>query len=256
MSDLNPTVRSGDSMAGVEAVNAINTVWNRTLASYKNELSPKEYVIVEAITSPTDIADHIKGLDAKRHSGKRGAFADKVDAITSRLTQFSSVIDILTSSNTDASLIWGSLKLLLTIVHRSGQEYDKICQSIEAVSNSFPTIELVAITFEHSELVGRHVAIFYECVLKFWSKALKFYKRRRVFNILRAWHDFDSEFGDLERDMKRHGDAIQIAAAAVHMSESRTARTEQRAVNRELVEATRSAVTSYVLLFGCEPRYR
>ena len=231
-------------MAGVEAVNAISTVWNSTLASYKNELSPKEYIIVEGITSPTDIAHHVKGLEAKRHSGKRGAFADKLDAITNRLTQFSSVIDTLTSSNTEASLIWGSLKLLLTIVHRSAQEYDKICQSIEAVSNSFPTVELVAITFEHSELVGRHVAAFYESVLKFWSNALKFYKRRRIFNIFRAWHDFDSEFGDLERDMKRHGDAIQMTAAAVHMNESRAARTEQGAVNRELIEATRSAVTS------------
>ena len=231
-------------MAGDEAVNAVSTVWNTTLASYKNELSPKEYLIVEGITKPTDIADHIKGLEAKRHSGKRGTFADKVDAITSRLTQFSSVVDILTSSNTEASLIWGSLKLLLTIVHRSAQEYEKICQSIEAVSNSFPTVESVAITFEHSELVGRHVASFYECVLRFWSNALKFYKRRRIFNIFRAWHDFDSEFGDLERDMKRHGDAIQRAATAVHMKESRSARIEQSAVNRELVEATRSAVTS------------
>ena len=243
--DLNPDHQiCGVTMAGVEAVKAISTIWNRTLASYKNELSPKEYVIVEGITSPTDIADHVKTLEAKRHSGKRGAFADKIDAITSRLTQFSSVVDILTSSNTEASLIWGSLKLLLTIVHRSAQEYDKICQSIVAVSDSFPTVELVATTFEHSELVGRQVAAFYECVLKFWSNVLKFYKRRRVFNIFRAWHDFDSEFGDLERDMKRHGDVIQIAATAVHMNESRMARNEQSVVNRELVEATRSAVTS------------
>ncbi|KAM0805150.1 hypothetical protein BDR22DRAFT_833698, partial [Usnea florida] len=44
--------------------------------------------------------------------------------------------------------------------------------------------------------------------------------------------------------MKLHGNAIQIAAAAVHMNESRTARTEQSAVNRELIQATRSAATS------------
>lgn len=88
------------------------------------------------------------------------------------------------------------------------------------------------------------VAAFYTCVLTFWSKALTFYKRRRVFNIFRAWHDFDSEFGDLDRDMKRNGKAIQEAAATVHMNESRKARLDQEAVNRELLDAKQSAVTS------------
>ena len=231
-------------MARVEAAKAVSGIWTRTLASYKKELSPKDLIAVEKFTSPTDVANHIEKLEAKRHSGKRGAFADRIHSITARLTRFSSVIDIMTSSNTEASLIWGSLKLLLTIIHQSAEAYEKICWSILAVSDSFPTVELVATTFDHSELVCSHIVAFYESVLQFWSKALSFYRRRRLFNILRAWHDFDSEFGDLDRDMKRHGNGIEKAAAAAHMNESRTARLEQMAVNRQLIEATRSAVMS------------
>lgn len=166
-----------------EAAKAVSSVWTRTLASYKKELPPKDLIVVEGITSPTDLANHIKNLETKRHAGKRGAFADRIHSVTGRLTQFSSLIDILTSSNTEACLIWGSLKLLLTIVHRSAEEYEKICQSILAVSDSFPTVELLATTFDHSELVCSHVVAFYESVLQFWSNALKFYKRRRLFNI-------------------------------------------------------------------------
>lgn len=98
-------------------------------------------------------------------------------------------------------------------------------------------------TFNHSELVCGHVVDFYTVVFRFWSKALKFYKRRRIFNIFRAWHDFDSEFGDLDRDMERYGKLIEKAAAAVNMNESRTARLEQQAASRELLEAKRSALT-------------
>ena len=152
----------------------------------------------------------------------------------------------MTSSNTEASLIWGSLKLLLTIVHQSAEAYAKICQSILAVSDSFPTVELLATTFDHSELVCSHIAAFYASVLRFWSRALSFYRRRRLFKIFRAWHDFDSEFGDLDLDMKRHGKGIEQAAAAVHMNESRTARLEQGVVNHQLIETTRSAMTSSV----------
>lgn len=231
-------------MARFEAAKAVNNIWDKTLASYKKELPRKDLMVVECITSPTDIAKHVEDLEAKRHAGKRGSFADRVHAITGRLTQFSFVIDAMTSSNVEASLIWGSLKLLLTVVHQSAEEYEKICRSILAVSDSFPIVELVAETFNHSELVCSHVVAFYESLLKFWSKALKFYKRRRLFNIFRAWYDFDSEFGDLDRDMKRHGNTIQRAAAAVHMNESRAARLEQKAFSRELIEAKRSAIMS------------
>jgi hypothetical protein len=231
-------------MPTTEASIAVRNVWALTLAKYKKDLSPKDLLVVGAITSPNDIARHIEHLEARTHTGKSGAFADRVHAITGRLTQFSNVIDAMTSSNTEASLIWGSLKLLLTIVQKSSEEYVKICQSILAVSDSFPIIELLTETFNHSELVCDHTAAFYITVLRFWSKALNFYKRRRLFNIFRAWHDFDSEFGDLDRNMKRLGQNIEKAAAAVHMNESRTARLEQTAASREIVEAKRSAEMS------------
>lgn len=240
-------------MPRVEAAGAVNDVWARTLASYKKDLSRKDLLVVEAITSPADVANHIEDLEAKTHAGKSGAFTDRFHAITDRLIQFSNVIGAITSSNTEASLIWGSLKLLLTIVHQSSEEYEKICKSILAVSDSFPAVGLVTETFSHSDLVCGHVVDFYTSVLKFWSKALKFYKRRRIFNILRAWHDFDSEFGDLDHDMKRYGENIEKAAAAVHMNESRTARLEQNAFNRELLDAKQSTEKSYVLPFSHKP---
>ena len=228
-------------MPQVEAAIAVNNIWVKTLESYKKDLSKKDLLVVEAITSPADVAHHIKDLEAKKVTGKSGAFADRVHAIIGRLTQFSNVIGAVTSSNTEASLIWGSLKLLLTIVQQSSEEYEKICKSLLAVSDSFPVIELVTETFKSSELICGHVAEFYTSVLRFWSKALKFYKRRRIFNILRAWHDFDSEFGDLDRDMKRHRKNIEKAAAAVHMNESRAARLEQTALNQELMDTKASA---------------
>ena len=231
-------------MSKIEAAGAANDVWIKTLASYKKDLSRKDLLVVEAITLPTDVANHIKSLEVKRHAGKRGAFADRIYAIIGRLTQFSNVIGAITSSNTEASLVWGSLKLLLTIVHQSSEEYEKICKSILAVSDSFAIVDLVTETFNSSELVCGHVVGFYTSVLTFWSKALKFYKRRRVFNILRAWHDFESEFGDLDRDMKRYRKLIEKAAAAVHMNESRTARLEQTKFHHELLDARQSGQKS------------
>lgn len=231
-------------MAGAEAPKVVSSAWAKTLAAYEKQLNPKEYLDVQEITSPIDVAKHVEDLEAKRRSSKHGAIADRVHAVTGRLIQFSSVLDAITSSNLEASLIWGSLKLLLTIVHRTSGQYYKVCESILAVGNFLPSVELLALTFDHSDLVCDHVVAFYECVLQFWSKALSFYRGKRLFKIPRVWHNFDSEFGSLSRDLKRHGKAIEKAAAAVHMHESRMTRIEQTAVNRELIDAKRSVVTS------------
>lgn len=83
----------------------MRNVWASTLAKYEKDLSPIDLLVVEAITSPNDIARHIEDLEARTRAGKSGAFADRVHAITGRLTQFSNVIDAMTSSNTEASLI-------------------------------------------------------------------------------------------------------------------------------------------------------
>lgn len=126
-------------MARVEAAQAVSRAWTRTLELYKKELPLKDLLIVEGITSPTDIANHVEDLEAKRHVkkhvGKSGAYTDRVHAITGHLVQFSSVIGI-TSSNVEAVLIWASLRLLLMLVHRSAEEYERICRSILAVSDS------------------------------------------------------------------------------------------------------------------------
>ena len=142
----------------------------------KKKVPVRDLAVVQKVTSPTDVAKHVEDLEARRHAGKSGAFADRIHAITGRLTQFSTVIDVMTSGNPEASLICGSLKLLLTIVHRSAEEYEKICQSILSVSESFPTVELLATTFDQSEIVCSHVSAFYSSVLKSWSKALMFYR--------------------------------------------------------------------------------
>lgn len=231
-------------MARVEAVKVVSSAWATALAAYEKELNAKNFLDVQKITSPSDVAKHVEDLEANRRAHKHSAIADRIHAITGRLIKFSSVIDAITSSSLEAALIWGSLKVLLTAVHRTSGEFYKVCDSIVAFGNFIPSVELLATTFDHSELVCSHVVAFYESVLQFWSKALNFYKGRRMFKFSRVWHDFDSEFGNVKRNLERHRNAIEKAAAAVHMSESRIARIEQTAVNHELVEAKRSLSAS------------
>ena len=210
-------------------IQAINDAWTKAKLSYKRELDKKELQTVETLTSPEDIVTHMTQLEKGHVSSSSGKLINRVKSVTDRLVRFSKVIDMMTASNAEASLIWGSLKLLLTIVHQSSEIYEKICQSLITVGESLPVVGLLAETFAHSDLVVDCIVRYYCSILRFWRKALKHYRRNKIINLFRgAWYDYNSEFGDFEGDMKRLCEESQKAAHAVDMNEARKAREQQK----------------------------
>ena len=59
-------------MARFEAVQAVSSVWTKTLASDKNDLPRKDLIVVEGITSPTDIANYTNDLEYIGRQPDRG----------------------------------------------------------------------------------------------------------------------------------------------------------------------------------------
>lgn len=227
-------------MAKVQGT-SINDAWPKAIASYKRQLNSKELQTVQTLTSPEDIVKHMEQLEKDRRFSRSGKFMNRIKSITDRLGQFSKVVDIMTMSNVEASLIWGSLKLLLTIVHQFSEEYERICQSLVTVGESLQIVELLAETFSHSPIVGEYVVKYYCSILHFWRKAIKHYRRSKFVNLIRgALHDYNSEFGEFEAVMMRLRTETQEAAVAVNMNEARKARQQQDKFHTESVDKTRT----------------
>lgn len=227
-------------MANVQASQTISDAWTKAITSYKRNLNPKELQAVQTPTSPQDIVTHMKSLEKDRASSRSGKLIDRVKSVTDRLVRFSKVIDTMTTSNVEASLIWGSLKLLLTIVHQSFEVYEKICQSLMIVGESLSIVELLGDTFVHSELVQHSVVEYYSSILLYWRKALKFYRRPKIIILLRGvMHDHNSELGNFEDRMNRLQEKTKTAAHAVDMSEAKQARREQQNYRSASVERVR-----------------
>ena len=224
---------------------SINDAWTQATASYKRNLNSKQLQTVQAFTSPEDIVKHMEQLEKDRMTSRSGKLLNQVKSITDRLVRFSKVVDVMTTSNAEASLIWGSLKLLLTIVHQFLEEYQRICQTLVTVGESLQVVELLAETFSHSPIVSEYVVKYYCSILHFWRKAIKHYRRRKFINLIRgAWHDYNSEFGEFEAVMMRLRKETQEAAVAVDMSEAKKARKQQHNYITESIGKSRSTEES------------
>lgn len=159
-------------MAQVQG-SSMNDAWTKAIASYERDLNSKQLQAIQTPTSPEDIVARMEQFETDRLSNRSGKLMDRVKSITDRLVRFSKIVDVMTTSNAEASLIWGSLKLLLTIVHQSLKVYEKICQNLVTVGESLQVVELLAETFTHSQLVSDKVVQYYCSILRFWRKAIK-----------------------------------------------------------------------------------
>jgi hypothetical protein len=79
------------------------------------------------------------------------------------------------------------------IVHDHAEEYEKLLEAL-VLCECLPRVELYTETFHESSLVQASV-LFYTSILRFWERAIKFYKRRKLWNFMRsAWNDYALEF--------------------------------------------------------------
>ena len=90
------------------------------------------------------------------------------------------------------------------------EEYSKLCTALSKMTDYLPRIELYTEAFLTSSLVRGCVNQFYSSMLRFWTRACKFYSRHRLWNFVRViWNDFDDEFRELQNDMTRSKDQVE-----------------------------------------------
>lgn len=210
---------------------------------------------------PEDVLEEIKVWQSRQGKSQYCRLADGVQAGMSQLQKFSRAID-LTAQGTPAPgcLLWGSIVFVLTIVQNAAEEYTKLCKTLYRMIECLPRVELYTETFLDSSLVQDSVEAFYSSVLRFWTRACKFYRRRRLWNFVRGvWNDYDVEFRELESDMVRCRNRIEASALAEHIGDSKVARAQQQIVNTSLLEAQGSIrqreIIAWLAPTGCAVDY-
>src|SRR5436190_10581790 len=123
------------------------------------------------------------------------------------------------------------------LVHDAAEEYERLCTALIRMVEYLPRIELYTDIFLDSDLIRECVHGFYVSFLRFWARACKFYRRRRLWNIVRVcWNDFEFEFKEVEIEMNWNRERVEAAAIAKHFEESKLARVQQNLVNLDLIK--------------------
>ncbi|KAA8898267.1 hypothetical protein FN846DRAFT_991730 [Sphaerosporella brunnea] len=156
---------------------------------------------------------------------------DLIKTNSDRLLKFSAVIDGLAAGGPGGGVVWGSIRCALSLVKSHAEQYEKLLEALVFIAESLPGVDMYANTFLDSARVQECILDFYESIMRFWQRAIKFYRRRRLWNFFRSsWKDYS----ELETQMRKHLQRLEKAGHEQHMFEAKLSRINQEKLQEDL----------------------
>ena len=208
--------------------------WRNARDTYRRSLPDKDFKRIIIPATPDDVLKEIETWQSRQLKSRYCKVADGVEAGIARLQKFDRALDLMAQgAPSPGCLVWGSIVFvlkvsaslfviderllgvltylhLMQIVQNAAEEYNKLCKVLTRMTECLPRVELYTDTFLDSNMVQQGVSAFYNAVLRFWTRACKFYRRHRLWNFIRVvWNDYEAEFKQLELDMVRSLERVE-----------------------------------------------
>ncbi|KAF8537821.1 hypothetical protein BDD12DRAFT_911208 [Trichophaea hybrida] len=203
----------------------------------------------------------ISVFQKRQNEDRTTKFVERLDQQFSRIERLGNAMNVLVSYNpSPAALQWGSVLIVLKLVHDLADEYERLLSTLVDIVQHLPHIEQYGQTFSESDLVQQSLSAAYASILLFWVKAMKFYRRRRLWNIFRTvWTNYDLEFKSLESTLLKNRETVENAAHLEHITAEKTERVAQEDFRQEertiMLEEKSRQLVRWLSPVNCEPSY-
>lgn len=215
--------------------------WKSALADYKRSVPKKDYQQIQQSTSAQDVVTYVEELQRKEQHRQHASLLEIIGKHIGRFERFSQAVDMLAQgSPSPACLIWGSIKFAIVLVRGYAEEHQKLLKALQMMAEFLPRIDFYAELFAHSTLFEKRIEMLYIAIIKFWARAIKFYKQRRLWKIAKFWNDFDVEFGDFEDKIRQCQQTIEGDARFEHESQAHASRLEQTRTTQATLASIKS----------------
>lgn len=220
---------------------AITEAWKSALAAYKRLVPKKDYQQILQSTSAQDVVTYVEEIQRKEQQSQHAQLLETIGKYIGRLERFSQAVGMLAQGSPyPACLIWGSIKFAIVLVRDYAEEHQKLLRALQLMAEFLPRIEVYAELLPNSASFKKSIERLYTSIIRFWERAIKFYKQRRLWKIARFWNDFDVEFGALENEIHQCQRRIEDDAHLENTRQALVFRLEQT----RITQATLASIDS------------
>ncbi|KAL8993731.1 MAG: hypothetical protein Q9169_006128 [Polycauliona sp. 2 TL-2023] len=190
------------------------------LERYKAELEDDDVDEFQAILEDgtlEDLVDKIKTFQPPNASEK--ADVNRLDSILRFINDFSVVVAVCLGTEAKlAALVWGSIRLILTLASSTNDTLRDIVDVLEELSLTLPRFKYYERTLPLDSAFEAALIDVYTEVICFYARTIRFY-RINPHGVLRrnAWADFHGDFTKTIQRIKRLSSVVESEADAARM---------------------------------------
>ena len=195
-------------------------LWNIALERYKVELEDNnidEYQAILEHGTLEDLVEQIKTI--QQPNAQEKAAVSRLDSILKFVNDFSAVVAVCLGAEARlAALVWGSIRIILTLASSTGDTLHDIVDVLEELCLTLPRFKYYERTLPLDEAFETALVDVYTEVICFYARTIQFY-RINPHGILRrnAWAKFYGDFGKTIQRIKRLSLVVESEADAARM---------------------------------------
>jgi ATP-dependent Clp protease ATP-binding subunit ClpA len=204
---------------------ASSPLWLKAVERYRAELEENDdYQDIMEVGSLEALLDHTKTIESLLPPER--TMLNLMNRLGARLRfvdDFSAIIALYFGADANlTALVWGSIRLMLTLASSAGDTLQDILDMLEELSLTLPRFK----AYENSLLLSRALETalldVYTEVICFYARAIRFFRSHPHVLLRRdAWDGFHKDFGQTVHRIKRLSSTVESEADLARMQQDK-----------------------------------
>ncbi|KAF2437990.1 TPR-like protein [Karstenula rhodostoma CBS 690.94] len=197
---------------------ALQNPWNLALSRAESMLRASDCTLVYQVRTCEDLVNALQTYQLQKTSSGFTGLLMRLTPFITRMKTFADAIDVFIQSNPKiAALVWGGIRVLITVVSRSTDLLNKVIDTMTDLAPSLPRFEIYTQLFQGSQHFENALAQVYLDVVEFCIGSITFFRQNPVMNVLRnVWTSFESRFGPVCARLRKDSDLVDREAFAAY----------------------------------------
>ncbi|KAL9044553.1 MAG: hypothetical protein Q9214_002318, partial [Letrouitia sp. 1 TL-2023] len=210
--------------------------WEVTLTRARDLLGSKGYDLATEVRTQDELQGEMRRLSDIY--SKRGVanILNRLNPFLTNLSSFAGSVDTFVQSSPEYSaLLWGSLKVVLTMAIRFIDVLNLIVSMFEEVESNLPRLQAYQKVFKGARRMETQLSALYGHYISFCVSTIKFFSRRQCWAFIRlTWSSESNTFRDTISKLRGCKAEIEFEACAAHYEASAERHEEWKVHHKEL----------------------
>ena len=211
-------------MATAMATQSHSSTFERVLLNFKSNLSPEEQKDFQS-TSLKELKLTILAIQKKQKSSKAMKNLTRIRGFLEAMEAYSKVIDVFVNVHEFVAFIWGPMKFLLQVASTFADAFSALIDAYQRIGETIPLLIQYDVLFQKNPDMRQVLELMYHDIFDFHLQALKYFKGsvwKQLFSA--TWKQFDSRFGVLLENMRRHQVLVETQGGLVEFEQAKNER--------------------------------